>query len=206
MIGQLVTAVFSAATAQHLGLRKEWVLLSLKLGGMLPASLIIDSVQKLGELDIVLRCMEDELVQIKEQNNLDSNPMHFHYQVMLSKIWVASAYEIIRLFNDRDKSLGEEFQQLYQLLTLIRVPLEKHELAHERKLTKDIVFVKIPSNGDDTDQYSYSLQDQARGHIMPMSVSARGSAMWCALDVRAKMEVWTERRDLSERFMTCWSD
>lgn len=204
MIGQLITAAFCGAISQHSELKNEWIKLSHIIGGKLPASLVMDSIQKIGDLDILLRCMEDEFVQIKKKEGSESDVMHFHYQMMISKMWIASAYEIIRLFNDRDKTLGEDFQKLYQTLTLVRVSLEKHELAHERKLTEDLAFVKYPPNGDDTDQYSYSLQDPARGHIMPMSVSERGSAMWCVLDIRNKTNIWVERRDLAERFMSCW--
>lgn len=204
MIGQLITEAFFRAFYQHTELRDQWRKLSHQIGGKLPNTLVLYSVQNIGNLDILLRCMEDEFIQHKKTNGAESEADHFHFQIIFSRMWVSSAYEIIRLLNDRDKNLSDDFKELYQLLTLVRVPLEKHELAHERKLTEDITFVKCPPNGDDTDQYIYSLQDPMRGHIMPMSVSERGSAMWQALDVKSRDSIWVERRNLAERFMSCW--
>src|SRR5260370_37305998 len=48
----------------------------------------------------------------------------------------------------------------------------------------------------------YDPKDPSRFHIMPKGVSARGSAVWLALDVRNSRQHWIERRDLADRLLS----
>jgi hypothetical protein len=122
--------------------------------------------------------------------------------MFFSQIWVASAYEVIRLLHDRDKNFGEHIQELYKSLTLVRVPLEKHEIASERKLTGPLLLVRYPPKDEVADFYSYSTDDAKRCVILPMACSERGSPMWCPPDIKTQKSVWIERRSLSEQFLT----
>lgn len=213
MVGQLITTAFCEARSRYAELNNEWVKLSYIIGGKLPASTVLVSVQQIGDLDILLRCMEDEFVEINGENaELFSKHFHFHfhYQYLISKMWIASAYEIIRLFNERFKKkdnateiFGADFERVYELLTLVRVPLEKHELAKDRKLKEGINFVRYPLKSDGTDEYIYNTQDNMRSHNVPVSFSERGSVKWCVVDVKKTEQIWVERRKISELFMSC---
>jgi hypothetical protein len=55
---------------------------------------------------------------------------------------------------------------------------------------------------DQTDGYVFTKDDPQRSHIMPIGISARGSVVWQAIDVRADAVRWIERRSLSDRMIT----
>jgi hypothetical protein len=127
-----------------------------------------------------------------------------HYLMFLSQTWVASIYEVVRLLYERDKSLGENFRRLYEVLTIVRVPLEKHEIASERKLTKPLPMITYPPKNNGNEIYLYLKENSKRSVILPMSISKRGSAMWCVPDIKAQTSIWIERRNLSEQFLEIW--
>lgn len=204
-VAQLIIGAFHMARAQFPELNKQWIGVSWKIANNLPASMFPMSVQKAGELDLVIRAMEDLFAQ-NQKSQTESEPFLEHYLMLLSQTWVASTYEIIRLLHDRDKSFGGDFQQLYEMLTLIRVPLEKHEIASERKLAEPLPMVKHPPMNNETDVYLYSREDAKRSVILPMSVSERGSPMWCAPNIKSQTSIWIERRDLSERLLAIWDN
>jgi hypothetical protein len=59
-VTQLITAAFILARSRYPELDKTWVSISVRVGGLLPNSLLMASVQRTVELDMVLRCMEDD--------------------------------------------------------------------------------------------------------------------------------------------------
>jgi hypothetical protein len=95
--------------------------------------------------------------------------------------------------------LAEDFR-------LLRVSIEKHEIAKDRNLTAPLQMQKIPVQGNASDLYEYSKKDPRRGHIMPRGISSRGSLMWQVIDVQKKAvdERWIERRALSDRLINLW--
>jgi hypothetical protein len=102
-VSDLVVASFRQASERYPSLHDAWIRVSFRIGGQLPASLLSHSVQRYGELDLLLRCIEDELPP-----KLGSPPglnHHYQYQLLLSEIWVAGVYEILRLLNERGLAL-----------------------------------------------------------------------------------------------------
>src|SRR6266545_4559907 len=105
---------------------------SYRIGGQLPASLLVSSVQRAGELDLLLRCMEDELSVVIDSPKPD---LSFHYQALLSELWVGHVYEIFRLLKDRKRAPdNQDFDNLAYHPRLLRIPLDKHEIPGDRKL------------------------------------------------------------------------
>lgn len=202
-VGQLLAAASAISRSRYTEPHKKWIAASFRVGALLPNSLAIMSVQRAGELDLILTCLEDDFIPQKE-NATDLDLLEFNTQMMLSELWVGSIYEIVRLIKDRQDSPTLDLVSLYHDLTLVRVPLEKHEIANERKLKEPLLFKKQPANNDSSDYYSYSQADPKRGHIMPHGLSARGSAMWQTINIVTKEEPWIERRALSERFLALW--
>jgi hypothetical protein len=163
------------------------------------------SLQNDGNLDLVLRCMEDDRVagaQAPEQEGL----FELHYQKMLSELWVGSLYETLRLLiverklvagTDEVRSLAEDFR-------LLRVPLEKHEITSQGQLTAPLKLQRYPPKNDQTDLYEYSKADPKRAHIMPSGLSSSGSVMWQVIDLKKDQERWIERRSLSDRIIALW--
>src|SRR3954470_4158333 len=99
-VSDLITASFRQASERQRALHQAWIRISYRVGGLLPKSLLLYSVQQYGELDLVLRCMEDELApKLGKPPGLD---FHYQYQRLLSEVWVGAIYEILRLLiNDR---------------------------------------------------------------------------------------------------------
>jgi hypothetical protein len=201
-VAQLITGAFHMARAQFPELNKQWIGISWKLANSLPESMLPLSVQKVGELDLVVRAMEDQFSQ-DQKSQAELAPFLDSYLMFFSQTWIASTYEIVRLLHDRDKGLGAGFQKLYELLTLVRVPLEKHEVASERKLTEPMLMATYQADKD-TKTYVYAKDDPKRSVIMQMAISQRGSAMWLAPDIKNQTNVWVERRNISERFLAIW--
>ena len=92
-VSQLIAAAFALAKQRMSGHYQQWVDASWVIGGALPNSMLSSSVQKEGEIDLVLRCMEAEAVQRAGQPDPHFT---FHYQVLLSEGWLGGCYEILR--------------------------------------------------------------------------------------------------------------
>lgn len=199
-VASLVTAVFRTASAKDPILHETWIRISARIGGRLPNSLLTVNLQQCGELDLVLRAMEQEICD-SEADLFSAN-----YLTMLAGIWVGLTYEVVRLLKERKLVQRDHaFDELAHHLRLIRVPLEKHEIAADRKIVLDqLEMVRSPRNGDDSDAYFYKKRDPGRAHIMPMGLSDRGSTMWHVFDVEANQAYWLERRNLSERLVGLW--
>ena len=197
---QLITAAFRLAVFRHPELHQTWVNISLRVGGLLLKSRLVASVQRAGELDMVLRCMEDDFSPSQEGAG-EVDLFSFHYQLMLSQLWVGEVYEIFRLLIERKLVLDSDVSAIAHDLRLLRIPLEKHEIAADKKLTGPLLMQRHPPTNDETAIYQYSKSDAQRAHIMPSEISSRGSVMWQVLDLQSDSSRWLERRTLSERIV-----
>jgi hypothetical protein len=203
-VGELIKAGFELASSKYPDIHGKWVATSYRIGGQLPNSSLVSSVQRAGEMDVLLRCMEDELRIHTDNQETDFS---FHYQVMLSELWVGHMYEIIRLLKDRMRMPdNKEFDLLAHHLRLLRIPIEKHEIPGDKKLKAPLMMKRYPPKDEASDIYEYSKDDPTRSHIMPTGVSERGSVVWQVLDIPSNESFWIERRDLSERILAIIGD
>lgn len=155
---------------------------------------------------MLLRAMEDEPMSSEDLQETNIEFMAFHYQMMLSEIWVGSVYEITRLRKERGLVLedGPEHAVARQLHVL-RMPIDKHEIANGPGLKQPLQMQRNPPNGDASDLYTYDRKDPQRGHIMPTGLSSRGSIMWHAIDGATLAAVWLERRAISDALLDVWA-
>lgn len=213
MVKQLISAAFRLAFTQHQKTRQAWIDISCRIGGgSLPESELSVSIQRLGDLDILLRCMEEETkVDNSRRHELTGDAdFSFHsqvmdYQVMLSEVWICNSYEIFRLLAARNLlSQNTAFEVLAHDLKLLRITIEKHEIANDRKLSEPLQMEKLSREGKVTGHYEYSRSDPRRAHIMGKGTSTRGSVMWEALDGASCDSRWLERLSLSERIISLW--
>src|ERR1700674_530451 len=201
-VSTLIIEAFQKANLSHQTVAQTWVSVSYRVGGLLPNSLLGAAIQRDGNVDVVLRSMEDELAAPKATG---PHMMHFHYQKMLSELWVGSVYETVRLLVERKLGPADSvFRELAHDLTMLRIPLEKHEIARDKKLTAPLQMRRLPPNNGETGIYEYPKDDSTKAHIMPVGTSGRGSVMWNVIDIQANVERWLERRDLSERLLAVW--
>ena len=198
---QLITLAFRTAVERKMEFHKTWTAKSLRLGSLLPDSLLITSIQQAGELDILVRCMEDDPLPTAD-NASDIDLLSFSYRCMLSTFWVGITYEVCRVLDSR-KLLPEsdELKSLAYDLKLLRIPLEKHEIANDKKLAAIVQTARTPSFGEDRGRYSYARNDKRKAHIMPSGVSERGSQVWQVVDALSQESYWIERQSLSDRFL-----
>lgn len=201
---QLTTAFFNAV-ARYPELNRAWGEVSHRVGSRLPHSLLSAAIQRDGSVDLILRCMEDELSQRIAADD-QSGSFAFHYQKMISDSWVGSMYETFRLLRDRNLAdASPAFASILADLELIRIPLDKHELAKDRRLDAPLTMMRSPPNNDASDVYVYDPKDNRRAHIMAAGVSpTTGSLMWHGIDVVSKADRWIDRRDLADRIVALW--
>lgn len=206
-ISNLIEAAFQTARFRQSELDNEWIALSMKVG-MPSASM---NIQRAGSIDLVLRGMEDEFAPSVERE-VSSPNLSIHYQRMFSEIWVAISYEILRAIRQRAQEAAQQpaaqpfspsiIQKVSSLLAdleRLRMPLEKYEIAKDHAIKEPMPFVRFGEGAETSSMYD--LQNPRRNHIMPASVSDRGSIMWLALDVQARREYWLERREMADRFL-----
>ena len=203
-VTQPIARAFMLARSRYPELHKTWNGISARVGGVLPNSLLFPSIQKTGDLDMMLRAKEDDFSAAPEGAG-DEDLFSDHYQLMFSELWVGAVYEIFRLLKER-KLVPDRgaFKTLADDLTLLRIPLEKHEIATEWELSKPLLMQRNPPNNDKTDIYQYSKSDPQRAYNMPSGFSSRGSAMWHVFDVKSGISYCLERRALSERIVALW--
>ena len=202
-VTELVLAAFRLASQRHRTVRQAWVGISHRVGGeALPKSELVVSIQRMGELDVLLRCMEEEAkADMARRQDLDGG---LDCQLMLSEMWICNAYEIFRLLQSR--KLADQngmFTSLADDLKLLRITIAKHEIANDRKLPAPVPMV-ASTDDDASGRYVYSRSDQSRAHIMSKDVSHQGSFMWEAIDGKSCDSRWLERLSLSERILSLW--
>jgi hypothetical protein len=204
----LLNSLFNVARAKYRAEYEAWVQLSHRLSGRFNLFTASLSIQREGDLDILLRCLEDEF----DMNRTAGMDFSFHYQLMFSEAWIAGFYEILRAFQQRDREAAKagratsgvselrEFKSIFTDFELLRMPIAKFEIAKDDKLKQPLPMRRV---GDEPKPIEfYDPNDPGRYHIMPQGVSERGSAVWLALDVRNLQQHWVERRDLADRLLS----
>src|SRR5262249_6349707 len=169
--------------------QKAWIRVSVRLGGMFPNSRLMGSIQQDGNVDVLLRSMEDECAASRP--DVQQGLFEFHYQHMLSEFWVGRFYEHLRLLIDR-KLLPktDEIGALAEDFRLLRVTIEKHEIAGDRQLDAPLKMQRERPRGDETDMYEYDKTDPLRAHIMSSGLSQRGSVVWRVIDLKNNQDRW----------------
>lgn len=200
-VSAAIATAFNIALAADPNLMERWIKVSYWVGAHLRNSLLVNSAQNLGHLDLLLRAIEAEP---KSMISATVTPMDlvFHYQVMLSEFWIGSAYEILRTIKG-GFSGNSEFESLYRNLELIRVPLDKHQLRGDWG-SPPLNMTKMPPIDGAENEYIYDPKDSKRGHIMPKGLSESGSVTWCVTDIKLQKSFWLDRRILADNFLDLW--
>jgi hypothetical protein len=209
-VSPLIALAFNAARAKYRAEHTAWTNLSGALSGRFKLIIALMNIQRQGDLDLLLRCMEDEF---DAETAAQDRNMTFHYQQTLSEIWVGGCYEILRAFRQRDRdavkaglrpsdvSDMESFKSILADLELLRMPVAKFEIAKDKELKEPLRMQRIGEDEARSDETFYDRNDPARSHLMPSGPSGRGSAVWLAFDHLTMRQRWIERRDLADRLL-----
>jgi hypothetical protein len=200
-VGQLVVDLFGLARNQNAEVGARWIRLSHRVGLKLPRSLLAVSLQRLGEFDLVCRSLESELATTPpREGEMD---FRCNYLMLLSELWIGSAYAACYTL-DRRKILSDAaFLRLADDLRMIRIQIEKFKVPSDWELAEALQLTPTQLRPDETEApiYEYDKKDPLRAHIPPMGLSARWSAMWQVIDVKADSSPWYERLELSDRML-----
>jgi hypothetical protein len=210
-LSPLLNGIFAVAKAKYHDRHVAWTNFSSLLAGRFSLPIAMISLQRQGDLDLLLCCIEDEF-EANEAAAADSVGVNFafHYQIMLSESWIVSCYEILRAFRQRDAERGigadavsalSSFKTLLADLELLRIPIAKYEIAKDKKMKEPLNFIRSPRNNDAADYCTYDKDDPERAHFMPTGVSERGSVTWLAIDHTVPREYRIERRALADRLL-----
>lgn len=207
-VSPLLNSMFNIARAKYRIEIEAWGQLSYRLPGRFNLITAVARIQREGDLDILLRCLEDEF-----STNKNASGMDLSFQMMFSETWIVGCYEILRAFQQRDResaaagqptsgvSEASEFRSIFVDFELLRMPIAKFEIAKDTKLSQPLPMRRV-GLGETKPIEFYDPKDPGRFHIMPTGISPRGSAVWLALDVRNSQERWVERRDLADRLLS----
>jgi hypothetical protein len=188
-VSPLLIGLFNVARAKYPAENAAWVQLSFRLSGRFNLGTAAPSIQREGDLDLMLRCLEDEFNTNNEASGVDFSS---HYQMMFSEAWIVGCYEILRAFRQRDRDAAKagsatscvselgEFKSIFTDFALLRMPIAKFEMANDRCVKQPMPMRRV---GDDEAKpiEFYDPKDPSRFHITPTGVSRRGSVMWLAL-------------------------
>ena len=208
-VSLLLNSLFNIARTKYSAEHAAWVDLSFRFSGRFGLVTALSSIQREGDLDLLLRCLEDEL---DTKNEKSVTAFSFHHQMMFSEVWIVGCYEILRAFRQRDWDAAkagratsgvselDEFKAIFVDFELLRMPIAKYQIAKDDKLKQPLPMRRVGAGNDKPIEF-YDPKDPERFHIMPGGVSERGSAMWLALDGRNSREHWIERRKLADRLL-----
>lgn len=151
-------------------------------------------------MDLIIRAMEDETV-----DGLRSPPSDADFaadvQLMLSRYWVLSTYEALRIA--KDSSAGKpnaRIQSLYERFRLVRVPTAKLEIANDRHLGAPATLTSI-GEGADTAPLVYSSKAKCEYHPPVIVDTTSGSIGWILIEAKSRSQITIFRRQLSDEVL-----
>jgi hypothetical protein len=206
VLGQLVIATFALARKKFPDLGQKWTSASWRTGSKIPGSLAMVSVQRVGELDLLCRALENELAEHPpkpEEMDLRDN-----YLFLYSELWIGAAYAICFALKDRKLLLDDmDFVGLAEDLRLVRVQIEKHQIASDRALADPLLLSTGTPKPDDPPEriYVYDKSNPLRAHIGRTGVSDRRSVMWEVIEAKAQTVRWIDRRTISDTMLNVFT-
>jgi hypothetical protein len=205
-VGPLIVSAFAASRAKYHDIYQRWNAASWRTGPKIPGSLAMVSIQRIGEVDLVCRSLEDELLlQPPTPSSVD---LRYNYLMMFGELWIGSAYAISYALKSRGLlSENSKFLDLAEDLRLVRVRSEKHQIPSDRDLTEPLQLSTGKAQPGEAPErfYEYDKGDPLRAHIPRTGVSDRRSPVWEVIDVKSKAMRWVERRALADSMLDIFS-
>jgi hypothetical protein len=161
------------------------------------------------DIDIWLREMEEEVANqaCKEADNL-IHILGFTLQHTLTRYWVLSMYEMLRVAKNSSNGKGDaKIQRLYREFQVVRVPITKLEIANDKKLPGPIkleadnhmggpfrldIYFPHPRPGERKQQY----------HPTTLIDPLTGSLGWNIIDAENGLVRNVFRRNLSDHVLS----
>ena len=197
LVGAFVEAQIAAPD-----LHRKWTNLGWKAGPHSRGFSPVPDFKFLGELDLVLREMERDLVSERSPSALDLRPDLLR---SLSGAWIGLAYSTHYLVR-QDERLPAVMESTYDDLRLLRVQLEKHEYSAQGIKKPDRRPMTMAEFGPEGpgERSIYDPDDPDRQFSPVLGISYRGSMVWNVGDLRNRSSKWVERQSLSDQILSGW--
>jgi hypothetical protein len=194
-ITEMVGFAQVSARKKYPEVHKKWLDMCNRLGNGEGGPLLGSAVAFLGDLDTLIRCLEDEFKDFWDTSER-RDILPSTVQMYLSELWVAKAFAALYAIRN-EASFTEEMKAVYRELRIIRVPLQKFEAAWPDK--KVPPSQTMETSGTEAALFSLNHYDSGTDRFkMGFGVSPRGSSNWRVVDRNSRAERWIERRYLSD--------
>lgn len=200
MVAKLLSAARNHARARQSAFMATWIKLSFQLPSAVPHSLLGVNIQKDGEIDAILRCLEDDAAAlVRQKGEAAHGELDYDLYSTLVRYWIGSMYETFRILKNANPGHAL-IREIHDELALIRMPLEKHEIASDSKLSGPLKLRRMPPHGDASDNYLYDKSSKTKSHIMPSGMcNFCGSMFWIAIDGKSAGQSEITRRSVSDK-------
>lgn len=188
-----MTRLYAAAVAQNQEVFQNWIKLSEKLYPNIATGSIL-TLQNIRNIDVILRALESEL----DASTPGIDPI-LTLQGGLSELWVGSAYEVFRIAKNKMPA-DHAAKKIHDQLRLLRMPLEKYEVAGTSNLKEPLQMVK--SDGVAGEMSLYDKNDSSKEYMMPSRISPNGSIEWNTFCSVENKSLWIERLKLSDEILS----
>ena len=221
LVTQQLECVFRTTLLDDKDLFLKWEEISKNIGSLLPDSNLRFSVEQLGLYDLLLRRLENEFPQDDVVLHKEFMLTH-NFFLNFSEVWVSLAYEIFRGLRERKLASGERFEKISNDLRLIRISLQKFQLAKENKLKGESIEISLPevemedifdnkfTIREITKTYSTGENNKGlRTFTLPTMIKDKRTVAWQVIDIENPQQsqiYWLDRRDLSDRILDLWSE
>jgi hypothetical protein len=201
-VASLLRAILSEVSTKSDDLVERWIDVYFHMA----RSFGVESYRHQPDLwvDLILRKMEDDsCIRMRDPAASQQVDMLLTLQHALSRMWVLSMYEGIRLAQETDG--GRKHAKLTALrrrIEIVRVPIAKQQIANDQKIKGSITLV--PLGAEDPKQI-YSAKDRSRYNPPVVWDKATGSAAWLVLDSRTGETTDISRRALSDETLALFS-
>jgi hypothetical protein len=201
VIANLLNTAQNVAHARQPALWTAWVNLSFRLGCAIPGFALSITIQKDGDVDLILRCLEDDMAALIQKSQGSPPATDIGFYRTLIRYWIGSMYETFRILKNA-RPADQRIKRIHDELALIRMPLEKLEIASDHKLSAPLKLKRFPPNGDASDEVVYDKSNKYKSHIMPEEYcSYCGSVIWTAIDGKTSRERQITRRAISDQIL-----
>jgi hypothetical protein len=192
----LIHSAYILGMKEHAEIHEQWVATSFKIAEIAGNAHLM-ATQQIGRLDLMLRQIERERLEIMKCNSSSDVDITLELQMSLSTSWVLRTYEIVRAGKEQLERLGTanlKLKAIERRLAIARMPIAKGEIRGMKILANKRNPPMLVKVGDPA-----PMPYEADGsYIVPCSLcTATGSVVWHPVDIDSRQAVAICRRDLS---------
>lgn len=207
-ISHLIESAFKESLVAQKELQTKWIATLGRLAGY--ENVQDGGITSLGLLryqsdyrfDLVLRMLEsDTVATLTGQQQSSQVDLIADIQMALSRYWLLSTYEFLRVTSKTSKGrMDEKLTALFRRFELVRVPITKLQIAKDNVL-KEPLQLKILGEGADAPSVPYEAKQKTEYHPPMFIDTTTGSFGWSTIDAGSRSNISETRRGLSDTLL-----